>query len=102
MPPQMGWQGIVALIVFAAAILLIAVDAIDLTLAVIVGAGILIASSVTTIRIASAMLQKRTRPSRCSLAGWCWFAPSLPPVSLNGLAFAYASYHEAAGSECCS
>src|SRR5215469_2818028 len=52
MPPQMGWQGIVALIVFAAAILLIAVDAIDLTLAVILGAGILIASGVTTLRTA--------------------------------------------------
>ncbi len=52
MPPLMGWQGIVALIVFAAAILLIAVDAIDLTLAVIVGAGILIASGVTTLRTA--------------------------------------------------
>src|SRR5262245_54701596 len=52
MRPQMGWQGIVALIVFAAAILLIAVDAIDLTLAVIVGAGILIASGVTTVRVA--------------------------------------------------
>lgn len=52
MPPQMGWQGIVALVVFAAAILLIAVDAIDLTLAVIVGAGILIASGVTTLRTA--------------------------------------------------
>jgi Na+/H+ antiporter NhaD/arsenite permease-like protein len=52
MPIQMSWQGIVALIVFAAAILLIAVDAIDLTLAVIVGAGILIASGVTTLRTA--------------------------------------------------
>jgi Na+/H+ antiporter NhaD/arsenite permease-like protein len=50
--PQMGWQGIVALIVFAAAILLIAVDAIDLTLAVIVGAGILVGSGVTTLRTA--------------------------------------------------
>jgi len=48
----MGWQGIVALIVFAAAILLIAVDAIDLTLAAIVGAGILIASGVTTLKTA--------------------------------------------------
>jgi Na+/H+ antiporter NhaD/arsenite permease-like protein len=48
----MGWQGIVALIVFAAAIFLIAIDAIDLTLAVIVGAGILIASGVTTVRAA--------------------------------------------------
>jgi hypothetical protein len=34
MPPQMGWEGIVALIVFGVAILLIALDAIDLTLAV--------------------------------------------------------------------
>jgi len=52
MPPHMGWEGTVSLIVFAAAILLIAVDAIDLTLAVIVGAGILIASGVTTLRTA--------------------------------------------------
>src|SRR5215469_10585112 len=50
--PQLDWQGIVALIVFAAAILLIAVDAIDLTLAVIIGDGILIASGVTTVRSA--------------------------------------------------
>ena len=52
MAPQLGWEGIVALIVFASAIFLIAVDAIDLTLAVIVGAGILIASGVTTVRTA--------------------------------------------------
>src|SRR5215472_17867861 len=52
MPPHMGWEGTVSLIVFAAAILLIAVDAIDLTLAVMVGAGILIASGVTTLRTA--------------------------------------------------
>jgi Na+/H+ antiporter NhaD/arsenite permease-like protein len=48
----MGSEGIVALIVFAVAILLIALDVIDLTLAVIVGAGILIASGVTTVRTA--------------------------------------------------
>src|SRR5215471_6207921 len=49
MTPQFGWQGALAFGVFATAILLIAVDAIDLTLAVIVGAGILIASGVTTV-----------------------------------------------------
>jgi hypothetical protein len=89
MTPRLGWQNMVACGVFATAILLIAVDAIDFTLAVIVGAGILIASSVTTIRIASAMLQKRTRPSRCSLVGWCWSVRSLPPGSLNGSVFAF-------------
>jgi len=46
----MGWQGVVALVVFATAILLIAADVINLTLAVIVGAGILVASGVTTVR----------------------------------------------------
>ena len=45
----MGWQGAVALIVFATAILLIALDVIDLVLAVIVGAGILVATGVTTV-----------------------------------------------------
>ena len=48
----MGWQGVVALLVFATAILLIAVDAINLTLAVIVAAGILVASGVTKVRAA--------------------------------------------------
>ncbi len=46
---SLDWQGTVALVVFALVILLIALDAINLTLAAKLGAGVLIASGATTL-----------------------------------------------------
>lgn len=63
----MGWQGIVALVAFAAAIFLIAIDAIDLTLAIIVVAGILIAGGVTTSRDRRRLCRRSARDHRVVL-----------------------------------
>ncbi|MBV8361830.1 MAG: transporter [Deltaproteobacteria bacterium] len=51
MPVQLGldWQGVIAVITFATVIFLIAVDAINLTLAAIVGSAVLMASGATTL-----------------------------------------------------
>jgi Na+/H+ antiporter NhaD/arsenite permease-like protein len=97
----MGWQGIVALIVFAAAIFLIAIDAIDLTLAVIVGAGILIASGVTTVRTAVGYVAEAHETIALFFGGMVLVRAFAPTGIFEWIGVRFTSSREAAGSDCC-